>query len=139
MHARISGTVDFREPDDDSCIARIRALVDKIGAPNASSVQQPCEIARSALFRRRHLRHIFKCDPGKQYDMRESWRASSIASEFEEYRAEYGQTLTLRLQPASAAGPVGHRRPPIRKNTCRTLAPARIKADRVWRRNPLIH
>src|SRR5258706_4888419 len=37
MHAQISGTVDFREPDDDACIARIRALVDKIGAPNASA------------------------------------------------------------------------------------------------------
>ena len=31
MHAQISGTVDFREPDDDACIKRIRALVDKIG------------------------------------------------------------------------------------------------------------
>src|SRR5215813_11499959 len=31
MHSQISGTVDFREPDDDSCIARIRALADKIG------------------------------------------------------------------------------------------------------------
>src|SRR5256712_4974303 len=36
MHAQISGTVDFREPDDDACIARLRALVDKMGAPNAS-------------------------------------------------------------------------------------------------------
>src|SRR5690349_23766394 len=36
MHAQISGTVDFREPDDDACIARIRALVDKMGASNAS-------------------------------------------------------------------------------------------------------
>src|SRR5258708_12308176 len=34
MHAQISGTVDFREPDDDACLARIRALVDKMGAPN---------------------------------------------------------------------------------------------------------
>src|SRR3989441_5767252 len=25
MHAQISGTVDFREPDDNACIARIRA------------------------------------------------------------------------------------------------------------------
>src|SRR6202158_653505 len=36
MHSAISGTVDFREPNDDSCIARIRSLVDKIGAPNPS-------------------------------------------------------------------------------------------------------
>ncbi len=31
MHSQISGTVDFREPDDESCIARIRKLVDKMG------------------------------------------------------------------------------------------------------------
>src|SRR5215475_2064751 len=34
--AQISGTVDFREPDDDACIARIRALVDKMGAAPAA-------------------------------------------------------------------------------------------------------
>src|SRR5579862_8996274 len=28
MHAQVSGTVDFREPDDDACIRRIRALID---------------------------------------------------------------------------------------------------------------
>ena len=32
MHSQISGTVDFREPNDDACIARIRSLVDKMGA-----------------------------------------------------------------------------------------------------------
>src|SRR6201998_3502669 len=32
MHSQISGTVDFREPDDESCLKRIRALVDKMGA-----------------------------------------------------------------------------------------------------------
>src|SRR5215471_13909735 len=31
MHSEISGTVDFREPDDKACIARIRLLVDKMG------------------------------------------------------------------------------------------------------------
>src|SRR5450755_659604 len=36
MHSQISGTVDFREPDDESCLARIRSLVDKMGAPNPS-------------------------------------------------------------------------------------------------------
>src|SRR5713226_5153312 len=36
MHSSISGTVDFREPNDEACIARLRALVDKIGAPNPS-------------------------------------------------------------------------------------------------------
>src|SRR5205809_4211577 len=31
MHSEISGTVDFREPDDEACIARIRSLVEKMG------------------------------------------------------------------------------------------------------------
>src|SRR6202049_2939683 len=31
MHAQISGTVDFREPDDEACLARIRAIVEKWG------------------------------------------------------------------------------------------------------------
>src|SRR5438445_1218597 len=31
MHASVSGTIDYREPDDPSCIRRIRSLVDKLG------------------------------------------------------------------------------------------------------------
>src|ERR1700729_2962200 len=31
MHAEISGTVDFKEPNDHLCIARLRSLVEKIG------------------------------------------------------------------------------------------------------------
>src|SRR5436189_5407086 len=36
MHAQISGTVDFREPNDEACITRVRAVVDKMGAPSPS-------------------------------------------------------------------------------------------------------
>ena len=31
MHSAISGTVDFREPNDETCTARIRSLVEKMG------------------------------------------------------------------------------------------------------------
>ena len=31
MHAEISGTVDFKEPNDDMCLARMRSLVGKMG------------------------------------------------------------------------------------------------------------
>ena len=91
MHARISGTVDFREPDDDSCIARIRALVDKIGAPNASPFNHVK--SRDPLYSAEDIYGIFSSDPGKQYDMREIMARIVDASEFEEYRAEYGETL----------------------------------------------
>ena len=91
MHAQISGTVDFREPDDDSCIARIRALVDKIGAPNPSPFNHIAE--REPLYSGEEIYGIFSSDPGKQYDMREIIARIVDASELEEYRAEYGETL----------------------------------------------
>jgi len=91
MHAQISGTVDFREPDDDACIARIRALVDKIGAPNASPFSHVQ--SRAPLYSDDDIYGLFSSDPGKQYDMREIIARIVDASEFEEYRAEYGETL----------------------------------------------
>ena len=33
MHSEISGTVDFKEPNDHLCIARLRSLVGKLGSP----------------------------------------------------------------------------------------------------------
>jgi 3-methylcrotonyl-CoA carboxylase beta subunit len=91
MHAQISGTVDFREPDDDACIVRIRALVDKIGAPNASPFSHVK--SREPLRSGEEISGIFSSDPGKQYDMREIIARVVDAGEFEEYRAEYGETL----------------------------------------------
>src|SRR5438093_7038512 len=91
MHAQISGTVDFREPDDDTCIARIRALVDKIGAPNASPFSHVK--SRDPLYSADDIYGIFSSDPAKQYDMTEIIARIVDASEFEEYRAEYGETL----------------------------------------------
>src|SRR5436309_13462161 len=69
MHAQISGTVDFREPDDDACIARIRALVDKMGSPNASPFSHVK--SEEPLYPPEDIYGIFSSDPGKQYDMRE--------------------------------------------------------------------
>jgi len=91
MHSQISGTVDFREPDDESCLKRIRAIVDKMGAPNPpifghSRLKEP-------LYSINELYGIFSSNPAKQYDMREIIARLVDGSEFEEYRAEYGETL----------------------------------------------
>ncbi|HEY6946360.1 MAG TPA: acyl-CoA carboxylase subunit beta [Candidatus Acidoferrum sp.] len=91
MHSQISGTVDFREPDDEACLRRIRALVDKMGAasPSPFSHVKP----RDPLFSAEEIYGIFSSDPAKQYDMRELLARIVDAGEFEEYRAEYGETL----------------------------------------------
>ena len=91
MHSQISGTVDFREPNEEACIARIRALVDKMGAPNPSPFSHAKP--RDPLFSADEIYGIFSSDPAKQYDMREIIARIVDAGEFEEYRAEYGETL----------------------------------------------
>ena len=91
VHAQISGTVDFREPDDESCLKRIRALVDKMGAPNPPifSHSRPAE----PLYASEEIYGIFSGEASKQYDMREILARLVDGSAFEEYRAEYGETL----------------------------------------------
>ena len=91
MHAQISGTVDFREPDDESCLKRIRAIVDKMGAPNPPIFNH----ARLAepLYPAEEIYGIFSSEASKQYDMREIIARIVDGSVFEEYRAEYGETL----------------------------------------------
>jgi acetyl-CoA carboxylase carboxyltransferase component len=91
MHAQISGTVDFREPDDEACIARIRALADKMGATNPAPFSHVA--AKQPLYSSEEIYGIFSSDPGKQYDMREIIARIVDASEFEEYRAEHGETV----------------------------------------------
>lgn len=91
MHAQISGTIDFREPDDKSCLERIRALVEKMGhKPGAAFDRQPAAVPAYAA---EDIYGIFSGEPTAQYDMREILARIVDASTFEEYRAEYGQTL----------------------------------------------
>ena len=91
MHSQISGTADFREPDDEACIRRIRALIDVTGErPHAVfSHVQPEPPAYPA----EEIYGIFAADTAKQYDMREIIARIVDGSRFEEYRAEYGQTV----------------------------------------------
>src|SRR5712675_1875658 len=91
MHAQISGTVDFREPNDDACIVRIRALVDKIGATGGAPFSHIAP--REPLYSAEDIYGIFSGDPAKQYDMREIIARIVDASEFEEYRESYGETV----------------------------------------------
>ena len=49
--------------------------------------------SRDPLYSGEDIYGIFSSDPGKQYEMREIIARLVDASEFEEYRAEYGETL----------------------------------------------
>ncbi len=91
MHAQISGTIDFREPDDPACIERVRALVDKIGhgqgAPFDHKPSKPPAKPPEEIY------GIFSDDPSQQYDIRDVLARVVDGGQFEEYRAEFGQTI----------------------------------------------
>ncbi len=91
MHAQTSGTIDFREPTDDACLARIRSLTDLIGhRPGAPFDRKPAE---PPAYPAEEIYGVFSSDPARQYDMRDMIARVVDASRFDEYRAEYGQTL----------------------------------------------
>ena len=91
VHAAISGTIDFREPDDESCLARIRALVDKMG--HRKTAPFDCIEPEPPAYPPDEIYGIFSSDPARQYDMREVIARIVDGSRFEEYRAEYGETV----------------------------------------------
>ncbi len=102
MHAEISGTVDFKEPNDHMCLARLRSLVAKMG-------QRPPAASSAPVFRRREfdpetdapkfaaedVYGLLNPAPGASnvYDMREIIARIVDRSEFDEYKEEFGRTL----------------------------------------------
>ncbi len=91
MHAAISGTVDFREPNDEACLARIRSIVEKWGYRRQSpwDRKKPEEPALAA----EEIYGIYDSSPGRQYDMKEIIARIVDGSRFDEYKPEYGKTL----------------------------------------------
>src|SRR5882757_1154143 len=61
MHAQIAGTVDFREPNDETCLARIRSLVEKIGYRRSSVFDR--KKPEPPVFTAEELYGIFESDP----------------------------------------------------------------------------
>jgi acetyl-CoA carboxylase carboxyltransferase component len=91
MHAEISGTVDFREANDEACIARVRSLVEKMGARPEAPFDRVKALA--PLYAAEELYGIYESDPSRQYDMREIIARVVDESRFDEYKAGYGETL----------------------------------------------
>lgn len=98
MHAGISGTIDFREKDDVSCIARLRSLAAKYGPSLAAPpTADPAGLATARPAR--DALAVFTDKAGGQYDMRDLLSCFVDASpagarpDLDEYKAEYGQSI----------------------------------------------
>ena len=84
MHSGISGTIDYREPTDETCLARLRRLVEALPA-DRTIAQTEWQERDSRFDRFANL---------TEYDMRELiGLLLDPETPFDEYKAEYGQTL----------------------------------------------
>ncbi len=91
VHAALSGTVDYREPDDDACLARLRRLIallppDPQPQGDRHAIEPPARPADD-------LYSIARSDPSAQYDVRDLLAAILDGGRLDEYRAEFGRTL----------------------------------------------
>lgn len=91
MHAAIAGTVDYKEPDDDAAIARVRALADLYAQGELAPFARRRKEAVDAP--ERDLTELVGFDGGKTYDVRDLIRALVDGGEFQEFKPDYGETL----------------------------------------------
>ncbi|MFO1093266.1 MAG: acyl-CoA carboxylase subunit beta [Planctomycetaceae bacterium] len=107
MHASISGTVDFKEPDDRACLARLRSLIallppragegsraDGQGEDqNLAPVPWPSALSPQPSTDPDRLYNLVPADGRGEYDVRDVLAAIVDAESQQEYKAEYGQTV----------------------------------------------
>jgi acetyl-CoA carboxylase carboxyltransferase component len=91
VHAIHSGTVDFRENSDESCLDRIRTLVGFLPPDPTSSVDRHSASAPSRPVA--DVSQIFRLDASAQYDIRQIIECLVDSGRLEEFRSEYGPTL----------------------------------------------
>ena len=98
MHAEISGTVDFKEPNDPLCIARLRSLVARLGHPAPAPFDRIAydDATDAPKYSAEDLLGILNPDPAAvthSYDMHAILARIVDGSRFDEYKPDYGPTL----------------------------------------------
>jgi 3-methylcrotonyl-CoA carboxylase beta subunit len=94
-HAEISGVTDYKFQSDQECLAAIRNIFDKLGAPATAGFNRVAPAL--PLAEQAEIYDLVPEDRVKPYDMREIIRRLVDRSELEEYKALYGQSLICGL------------------------------------------
>jgi acetyl-CoA carboxylase carboxyltransferase component len=132
MHAAISGTVDFHEPDEPSCIRRLRSLIELLPKDALSDTRHLTP--DTEFVRRQETRAQLTPDPASppdgiydlvrsdgrgEYDVRDVLACVVDADSLQEYKSEFGQTLVTALARIGghAVGIVANQ-----KQRCRTAS-----------------
>jgi acetyl-CoA carboxylase carboxyltransferase component len=90
-HCEISGVTDYKSKDDKDCLSSIQNIVDKIGAPDMAGFSRTKPKAPKKD--PEEIYGLMPVDTAKTYQSREIIERLIDDSDFEEYKAGYGQTI----------------------------------------------
>ncbi len=95
MHCEISGVTDYKQPNDKACLDSIRNIISMVGDYTKAGFDRITSAPPKL-----DPKDIYGLLPGtrdKPYDMRDILFRLLDDSEFEEYKAEYGQSIICGL------------------------------------------
>ena len=104
LHSRRSGVTDYLAQSDAHAIGMAREIVASLGPPRDPSIRLVG--VREPLFPADELEGVVPADPREAYDAREVIARIVDASEFEEFKQLYGETLICGFAHISGV-PVG--------------------------------
>jgi len=91
VQADVSGVVDHRHPDDASCLRKIRSQFAQLAATERAPFAR--RESREPAYPADEIFGIVPPDRSRPYDVKEVLARLLDASEFDEFKASYGQTL----------------------------------------------
>ncbi len=98
MHAEISGTVDFREPDDAAALNRLRRLAAAYAAPElAAWARTRAEVIAPAGSEEELTTLLPTTGGGRPYETRDLLARLLDGTGFDEFKSDYGATLITGL------------------------------------------
>ena len=93
MHSEVSGTVDFYEKTDESCLKRLRSLVALLPEAKKAAEGKIDNKTFKTTKNTDSLYDLVSLDGQKNYDARDLLSAVVDAGSLNEYKADYGKTL----------------------------------------------
>ena len=93
MHAEISGTVDFYEKDDPSCLKRLRSLIALLAEANEPKMFEKAKETTKPAKSPDSIYDLISFDGQKQYDVRDLLASVIDTNSIDEYKADYGKTI----------------------------------------------
>jgi 3-methylcrotonyl-CoA carboxylase beta subunit len=115
MHSEISGTVDFFEKDDPTCLKRLRSLTAMLPEAQTTGRGQPPG-ATKPVKSADSIYDLISFDGRKTYDARDLLAAIVDENSLDEYKSDYGKSLVTAYARINGrpVGIVGNQRVQVR-------------------------